>query len=362
MLTIVNEDLMSFEPTFVNDKIAHRVFFKLRLLTTNRLLQKQSELDKKDPRGIKNPTKTGDYCLVDMSDRIVPVNREIMRVAIPYREITSLMEAKEKIKSIPLEWNKYPMSVYVSNVGRYSRQVDVRCHTGGDDRTNIFVVAFPFNGMIRPIREDPRYRVYKGFISSSIKPFFFNGHKYRKVLYLVIEINKYLFNEDHHFHTDNIDIPIESFALFTDRTTGERRTNHEKMVINITSSSGDYNLDWTYDVIDHEVLMNMPNVDLWPTYNFNKEQSSNDSRRKNGYRKKGQRPMVIEGNTMVTTNKHGIRMEIPLNKNRNGGKSYYTDQYRYDKDNPRNKDNDSKPQNNRHQNGQNRKTKKGRRK
>jgi hypothetical protein len=334
MLTIINEDLMSFEPTFVNDKINHHKYLKLRILTTNRLLQKQSDLGHKDPRSKKNTTRTGENCLVDQADKILAVNREILRISAPSREIESSFKAGLKFASFPIDWKKYPMSVYVTSLSRYSRQVDLRCHETGDDKANIFIIAFPFNGMIKPIKEDPRYRVYKGFISSSIKPFFHANRKYRKVLYLVIEINKNLFKKDHQFHTDNIDISLESYALFTDKYSNERKTNHEKMTLNITSPNGDHSLEWNYEVIDHEIFMNLPNVDLWPTYTFSKDgadsqKSIPQSRNK---KKSGQRPMVVEGNTMVTTNKHGIRKEIPLGKERNT-RPYYSDrQYSYDKD------------------------------
>ena len=356
MLTIVNEDLMSFDPTFVHDKLTNRQFFKLRVLTTNKLLQKQSDLNRKDERATKSITRTGENCLIDMSDKIVSVNREILRISVPYREIAGILESKEKIKSIPLEWNRYPMSTYVSNVSRYTRQVDIRCHTDGEDRATIYVIAFPFNGMIRPIREDPRYRVYKGFIASSIKPFFHAGHKYRKVLYLVVEINKNLFREDHQYHTDSIDIVFESFSLFTDKVTGERNTNHETIALNITSPNGDHSVQWDYEVIDHEVLMNVQNMDLWPTFTFNREKTETPSRYMKGKKKKTQRPVVIEGNTMVTTNKHGIRMEIPIGKNRRNTKPY-GDNYYYDKD-----DSYKKDENVKQQNRSSSKSKKGRRK
>lgn len=350
MLAIVNEDLMSFEPTFVDDQINHRNYFKLRVLTSTKLLQRQSDLGRKDPRSRKDTSRRGDYCLVDRSDRIIPVNREVLRISAPFKEISNTLLTKEKFKSYPLNWNQYPMSVNVTSTSRFTNQVEIRCHHTGEDRANIFVVAFPFNGMIRPLKEDPRYRIYKGFISSSIKPFFHNNHKYRKVLYLVIEINKNLFRPDHYFHTDKIDIEFESFALFTDRDTDEKKTNREKMILNITSPNGDFNLDWEYETINDSILMNIPNMDLWPTFDFNKARQDGEmvnhrpNSRRNGKKKYTPRPMVVEGNTMVTTNKHGIRKEIPIGKGKPNHRDYQDSYY----------DRDSYPQKNGTRNNQNR--------
>ena len=328
MLTLVNEDLMSFDTISVTDKNTDKMYFKLKVLTSNKLIQPQSNLG--GNRGFHSPRKTdlnSQNRIESNVDPLVPVNKEVIRVSAPLKRLGDIFNGDSNL-SLPIEWKEYPMTVNIAQSGRFSTQIDVRCHEQGEDRANVFVVAFPFNGMIKPLKEDPKYRIYKGFISSSIKPFFYNNHKYRKILYLVIEINKNLFRSDHKYHTNCIPITFESFAIFEDRETGQKKTNHETMQLDITSTQGDYNVGWTYELINDAIMMNaQPGENLWPTYVSEKDngQRSNgrkpfngkpNGNKKNSSKKNSQRPFVVEGNTVVTTNKHGIRKEIPMNNRR----------------------------------------------
>ena len=338
MIALVNEDLLSFEPTFVRDNTSRKSFFKLKVLTSNRILQK---IVPENSRGKKRKTDSSspedENYIVNRSERIVPLNREIIRISAPVSEITELFPKDSKISCFPVKWKDYPMSVNVTTLTRYTTQVDLRCHMTGEDRANLFVIPFPFNGMIKPLTEDPRYRIYKGFIANSAKPFFHNNRKYRKVLYLIIEINKNLFKEDHRYHTDSIDLDFESYALFNNKETNRENTNHETMHLSITSPNGDFTLSWDYETIDEPVMMHMKDMDLWPIYRFNKE-SYHDSGKNTkviraGRKKPAQRPVTVEGNVMVTTNRHGIRKEIPINTNRKYYKSNYdkpSDGYKVD--------------------------------
>jgi hypothetical protein len=131
----------------------------------------------------------------------------------------------------------------------------------------------------------------------------------------VIEINKNLFNPDHKYHTNSIPIQLESYALFYDRETGERNTNCEIFKLTIESANGDYTIDWNYSIANEAIMMTAePGQQLWTTYdmNANKNNTKNDNYKK---RFNKQKPMVIEGDTIVTTNRHGIRKEIPVKNN-----------------------------------------------
>ena len=288
---------------------------KLKVSTSIKLIQPKSNAGgKKTPppkvdRSIKNR-------IVSHVDTLVPVNREVLRISVPIREIAkNPINTDSKMSSVPIEWGKYPMSINVSQTGRFTTAVDIRCHENGNDHANVFVIAFPFNGMINPIPEDPKVRIYKGFISSSIKPFFYNNRKYRKILYLVLEVNKNLFREDHKYHTPVIPITLESYALFDNKETGDKQTSHETMTINITSPKGDHEIKWEYETIPYAVMKNINRGEnLWVTYDFTKPDSDDKPRRrmKNRRGTGASRPVIIDGNTMITTNKHGIRKEIPL--------------------------------------------------
>lgn len=346
MLNIINEELMAYETIDAVDK--GKNYTKIRVATSNKLQQYENDErysryngDNKDaPK--KTTAGTSVKKIESRVDALKPINREIIRISAPYKTIGEFIAQPNESKTVNFD---LPMSININSSNQYQPKVEVRCHEKGDDRANLYVVAFPFNGMIKPIAEDPKYRIYKGLIASSAKPFFFNNRKYRKVLYLVLEVNKNLFNPEHKYHTDMISIQFESFALFTDRETNEKKTNCEVFTLNILSSNGEYATTWEYSTVNDAIMMNAdPGQKLWVTYEvdnnrINKRHESSE----NTYQKRnsGQKPSHIEGDMIVTTNKHGIRKEIPMNtgrkndnygqRNNRGKKSYYEPR-KYDND------------------------------
>lgn len=336
MLNIINEDLMSYDVVEVHEPKSNKSYFKLRMLTSNRLLQPKSKLQGHTPGKEERPKENQSKFRVEsQNDPLVPVNREVMRISAPLKRIKDIMGEDPKNASFPMTWTEFPMSINVTNSSRFNTQIDVRCHEQGEDRANLFVIAFPFNGMIKPLEENPQYRIYKGFIASSAKPFFYDNHKYRKILYLVLEVNKNLFQEDHKYHTNEVKITLESYALFDDRETGRKKTNHEQMDVHIFADS--VVQVWSYNVIDDSVFMNVePGKQLWPTYTFGRDdrnRSSNDhsektngqsTSKRNHHRNNQPKGYSVEGNMLVTVNKHGIRKEIPMNTDRhqNKGRPY----------------------------------------
>ena len=326
MLNIVNEELMSYSTFKTGEK--GKSYTKIKVATSNKLQQFEN-----DTRYNRNNTEAPTKPKADSSNRIVstgnplkPINREIIRISAPLKNI-------EEFENQPFESRKVdfelPMSINISANNKYQPRVEVRCHEQGDDRANLYIVAFPFNGMIKPIPENPQYRIYKGLIAASVKPFFFNNRKYRKVLYLIIEINKNLFNPDHKYHADEINIPLESYALFDDIETNKKKTNHEMFTLKILSANGDYISSWEYDVIDDAVMMAVePGQQLWATYDITKKSQSNTTN-KRSYSKNKQ-SVSYEGNMMVTTNRHGIRKEVPMKNNSNKHhKNNRNDKFKY---------------------------------
>ena len=320
MLNIINEELMSYNTMEVKDNKTGKTYTKIRVATSNKLQQYDNDT-RVGNKQTNNEKKSvdGRARVVSLVDKLHPVDREIIRISAPLKNIGDFIATPDDSKSVEFD---LPMSINVNNTNKYQPTVEVRCHEQGDDRANLYVIAFPFNGMIRPIPENPQYRIYKGLIASSARPFYFNNRRYRKVLYLVVEVNKNLFDPNHKYHTDSIDIQLESYALFDDRETREKKTSCEVFNVSITSPEGDYQTAWNYNVVDEAIMMNAePGQQLWVTFTFDKNDrehtrsySSNDQQRNRN--RKSQKPMTIEGNTVVTTNKHGIRKEIPL---KNGG-------------------------------------------
>ena len=324
MLNIINEELMAYSTINTTEK--GKSYTKIKVATSNKLQQYENDIrynrnneEQKEP---SKKVKTG-ATIVSNTDELKPINREIIRISAPLKNIGDFISQEEDNRTLDFD---LPMSINVDATNKYQPKVEVRCHEQGDDRANLYVIAFPFNGMIKPIQENPQYRIYRGLIASSAKPFFFNNRKYRKVLYLVVEINKNLFKPDHKYHTDKIDIQLESYALFTDRETGEKKTNCETFRLSIVSAEGNYETSWYYNVVDEPIMMVVePGQQLWVTYDVtaNKKNDYRNNRdNNNGFKKKysnsnNQKPVTIEGNTMVTTNRHGIRKEIPMKNNRN---------------------------------------------
>lgn len=328
MLRIVNDELMTYNIFESKDNVNGKQYTKIRLISSNKVVQPEGNLRRYNRDQVETPRASKNTPVVSKIEHHVPVNREILRISAPLKTLSDNMEGYS-VKDIEFDT---PMSINVMQ--KHQPQVEIRCHKDGEDRANVYVIAFPFNGMIRPIAENPQYRIYKGLIATSSKPFFFNGCKYKKILYLVIEVNKNLFQAEHKYHTDHIDIDLESFAIFEDRDTGDKKTNCEKMHLSITSAAGDYTVSWESNVVNEPILMNVePGTPLWTTFTFpqKKELDKNAPRdTKKQFNRKGgnrQKPSHVEGNMVVTTNRHGIRKEIPM-KQQNDRKSQYRDSYK----------------------------------
>ena len=330
MLKIVNEELMAYST--IDVLVKGQEYTKIKVATSNKLQQYENDSRFNRATGKDNTDKSTNsdaaskkVSIVSNVDQLKPINREIIRISAPLKTIGDFSAQPNETKSVEFD---LPMTLNVANNGR-QQNVEVRCHAEGDDKTNLYVVAFPFNGMIKPIPLNPQYRIYKGLIASSAKPFFFNNRKYRKVLYLVIEINKNLFKPDHKYHTDEIGIQLESYSLFTDNETKEQKTTCETFLLRIFSENGDYSMHWDYNVANEAIMMTAePGQNLWTTFDVSSIKNSRDGQNRNSKaefttRKPNskQKPVVVEGDMMVTTNKHGIRKEIPINRgNRRNGK------------------------------------------
>lgn len=320
MVSFINEGLFSFQSKTDKDSQDHTIM-QLQIASSNFLVTyaKGSKMDKyHNPKEAMNINKNHD---IDMRNnpKIEPINREL--VMINY--------VNDKIIDEPSLLCEQATSIKVVDNNKGVPTVSVRClRPDSQNKSNLFVIAFPFNGMLLPIPEDPCYRIYKGMIIPSVRPFYYNGRRYRKILYLVVEPHMALFNPDHKHHRDSITIKLDSYAIYKDRDTGDEKTNHETLTISIQENSSES--VWDYDTMDESYRIT-PNADtpLWTTFKF--EPKSDKSRknmgkidggdydsqitpkkRLNNKPKNGQRAGYVEGNTYVTTNKHGIRKEVPL--------------------------------------------------
>lgn len=299
MLTILNEELYSFEALNGTDPRTKKDSFKLVVSTSNKLVRYSRRNENYNNRNTPKP-KNG----IDISTPGVEVlSREIISILTPSDD--------------PMQFCNLPISLKVSENMKGIPMVSVRC-LGEDDKnnSNLFLLAFPFNGMIQPIAEDPKYHIYKGLIGTSVRPFFFNGRRYRKILYLVIEPHMALFNPEHTYHTKKIEIKLESFAIYRDRETQEEKTNHETYTFTVLGADGMYTENWEHETVDHAITIDSNSATpLWTTFKFNNMKSANSST-PIPPKKKGQKDGYVQGSTYITTNKHGIRKEVPMKTER----------------------------------------------
>ena len=325
MLTFVNEELFSYATKHEVNAQTKKEILQLSVSTSNYLVTyaKGSKMDKyHNPQQDQKINKNHD---IDMRDNpsIVPINREIL----------SVNYVSDDQASNPSQLMNQPTSLKVTENNRGIPQVSVRClKNNSENKSDIYVIAFPFNGMILPIPEDPTYRIYKGMIMSSVRPFYFKGRRYRKILYLVVEPHRALFNQNHKYHTDTISLKLESYAIYKDKDTGDEKTNHETFHLDMMQNSCNYG--WEYEIMDEAFRIEaVPDKPLWVTFKFTqKDSNKNQSHRQNpqnqdsdnpfsgrtpnpAKKKNGQKNGYVEGNTYVTTNKNGIRKEVPIRNN-----------------------------------------------
>lgn len=236
------------------------------------------------------------------------------------------------------------------------------------DYTNTYLLAIPFNGIIKPIELDPKYRIYKGLMITSRSGFNCNFSKYFKCLYLIVEPNLKLFNPEHKYHCDEIKIDIDTY-------------DHSKVgyTHTVTTIRFDENGAVQYSEFTDETYKTQPDdwyipdqdnkKSIWQTFKFEKredreakehnEASNNDNstredkftnksfnspafsmknddahyndkpkhkKQKRGGGKKSSSG-YRSGDYYITTNKNGIRQEIPIRNSK-----HKIDKYNYEEE------------------------------
>lgn len=237
------------------------------------------------------------------------------------------------------------------------------------DYTNTYLLAIPFNGVIKPIELDPKYRIYKGLMVTSRSGFSCNFSKYFKCLYLLVEPNLKLFNPEHKYHCDEIVINIDTYDHskygYTHATTTIRF--EENGAVQYSEFVGETHKDQPNDwYIPHQDGENKKPI--WQTFKFEKKEdrearehntSLNDNKdtdksnlpfkspafsmknddtridyndkpnrkkQKRGGGKKSSRG-YRSGDYYITTNKNGIRQEIPIRNTK-----HKIDKYNYEEE------------------------------
>lgn len=196
-------------------------------------------------------------------------SKDILRTPNDEKQDENLVTSFKTIASLispEKNYNDINLSANVKTNKYNKRNVVIKADARNKYNANILIIAFPFNGVVKPIPESKQYRIYKGLLSVSEKySIDFRGKKYKKILYLVIEPNMNLFREDHEYHTDSIDIEFDSYVMMRDKENPESsKTNHESMKLSLKKDS----IDITFDdeVIDEFDFKQYAGTPLYITY------------------------------------------------------------------------------------------------
>lgn len=136
-----------------------------------------------------------------------------------------------KLKTPTADYSNYKHIVSVRENEYKKRSVLIRATEEARRDANIILVAFPFNGLIKPIAPSKNFRIYKGIIASSdTYNIQHEGFSYKKILYFVIEPNMILFDNDE----DLAKIPIEFVAVSYNKKDNERVTMSHTLEILIS--------------------------------------------------------------------------------------------------------------------------------
>ena len=359
MLTLINDSLFNYK--IINEKIDDTKS-QVKLLITN--------ADKvKQPPANDNYEAFPDDESLGMYKPLIKVLAKITAPDINYDFYRAHKDTEGVVTRNDLSFQHPTMSFKVNEANEIKKvpTVEIRFydHTKEDyvDRS-IYMIAVPFNGIMKSIPESPDYRIYKGCLVYSPLPIYFKKKSYKKVLYLVLEPNMKIFEPDHKYHKNSIDLDFTSFYSYTDPKSKENKTDKQVYHINITKFG--YTESWENSTLEGFVAPVAPTgTQLWTTFRFNKKDTkvSNDkpaynkprfsintnnnksynngnNRNNKGGFNNNKKQSYVKNNTLITTNKHGIRKEVSLNKISNSNNirttSGYNNKSQYNNNKPNN--------------------------
>ena len=154
------------------------------------------------------------------------------------------------------DYLKYNLSVSTKYNENDNAQVLFKCSPDGKNDNLIYLIAFPFNGIIKPIPESSEYRILKGMISSSEQySVVYEGKRYKKVLYLILSPKKSLFDNS---PETVIPFSVESYSYYKD-DAGEVSTVRETLNLDIYSDRSETEfISEEIEPLDLDIYRNKP--------------------------------------------------------------------------------------------------------
>ncbi len=227
-----------------------------------------------------------------------------------------------RLLSSSKEYTSFKQSISVRDNENGKRSILIRANDNVRRDANVFLIAFPFNGVIKPIEYSKQYRIYKGLIASSdSRNIQFKNKKYQKILYLVIEPNMNLFNEDHKYHTDEINITIEAYSHCEGDAPDKDDFNiQNKLVLNITKDQ--FTVENGYDKVPAVDTSKYRECQLYKQFKINTDRNA-EPQKTNSY----QNPQAQQQKPQY---KQNAQQSKPYNK---PNKPQVTEQTKVEKDN-----------------------------
>jgi len=344
MITLINENLFNFK--VVNERIDENTS-QVRLLITN--------TDKVKQPPAKDNYETSDNDGLGLYEPLIKILAKVTAPRIDHEFYNKYEDCDGVVPASDIDIDYPAMAFRVNEANEIKKvpTIDIKFFEEAKEEyvdRHIYILAVPFNGIMKSLPETIQYRIYKGCLVYSPLPIYFKKKSYKKILYLVFEPNASLFKEDHKYHTDQINIDFASYYSYNEPKTNLNKT--DKQVYHLSFTKDGYFDSWENETLDGFIApLSSPGTQLWVTYsskknkrfsnnkkfnnsndknykpynnqnnknNFKENNNNNDNKNTNRVNKtnnsNNKKHAYVENDTLITTNKHGIRKEVSLNKN-----------------------------------------------
>ena len=98
--------------------------------------------------------------------------------------------------------------------------------------TDVYMIAIPFNGIIKPIEKSFDFRIFRAFIANSDRRNIeFDGEFYKSIAYMIVVPNIQLLNEDHKYSKESL---VFNFSFVTRSSDRDGETRSEETTVSLT--------------------------------------------------------------------------------------------------------------------------------
>ena len=197
-----------------------------------------------------------------------------------------------QVNSLCKNYEDYPMMLQHNWNQRGEFYMSGRVGSNVKYDTLVVGIAFPYNGVLKPIEDSSEYRIlsyYSGYSSRNSIETTHTGiiTAYNKILYLIIAPNLNLFNRKTREFKEYIEIPIETYA-----SDGLDHSTLRKMIVKITDKNDVTATVETQTKLPHVSTLEYINREPCRRYTITKEEyekmrnkSYDNNKRNNGNKK-----------------------------------------------------------------------------